>query len=105
MRLFVCVHLGRRQGRCFEQRAAEHQAASGGDGGGKEATGGGDGSGKHLPSVYPHVVKLSLNEPQRPYWSICSVIFAVKAVFMVFYFVIKKQICDATQYVSPVKLA
>ena len=43
--VFVCVHSGRRQGRCFEQRAAEHQATSGGDGGGEETAGGGDGPG------------------------------------------------------------
>lgn len=43
--LCVCVHSGRGQGRCFEQRAAEHQATSGGDGGGEETAGGGDGPG------------------------------------------------------------
>lgn len=43
----VCLYVrsGRRQGRCSEQRVADHQATSGGDGGGEETTRGGDGSG------------------------------------------------------------
>lgn len=58
--VFLCVyvHSGRRQGRCFEQRAAEHQATTGGDRRGKAAARGGDGSGNILSSLHPHLVTL-----------------------------------------------
>lgn len=81
--VFVCVyaHSGRRQGRCFEQRAAEHQATSGGDGGGEETTGGGDSSGNICPlfilTSLTWLSSVSMN--YRPDWSIGSIIFAVKA--------------------------
>lgn len=85
--MFVCVHSGRRQSRCFEQRAAEHQAASSGDWGGEETTGGGDGSGNICP-LFTLISSSSLNSAltsYRPHWSIGLMIFAVKA--LVWYFI------------------